>query len=89
MCFTSLHALQILKENWQSWQKKEGISVQFAFAKNWFPWSSSGRVCGELSKEEGQGWTAQLMGANSVCVVCVYVCVCVCVCTCVCVCVRV
>ena len=55
-------------------------STQFEFPKqsllSRFLWPSKGRVCGELSKRQGQGWVAKLVGANSVSVVCVCMCVC-------------
>ena len=63
-------------------------STQFEFPKqsllSRFLWPSKSRICGELSKRQGQEWVAKLIGANSVSVVCVCVCVhsrmCMCAC---------
>ena len=52
----------------------KGIPVPFQFAKSWLGWFSKGRVCGELSRKNGRGWFATLVGANIVSV-CVGVCI--------------
>ena len=60
---------------WKPWEMVEDTSTRFEFPKQllWlrFLWPSKSRVCGELSKREGPGWVAKLIGANSVSVVCV------------------
>ena len=66
---------------WKPWEMVTDTSIQFEFPRqslsSRFLWPSKSRVCGELSKRQGQGYVAKLIGVNSVSGVCVYIHACV------------
>lgn len=65
-----LVVLQALEEKLKplNWERNEVIAFPFLFKKSCLPCCSKYKVCVELSEKEsaGPGWTANVVGANTV-----------------------